>query len=113
MPRRRVTQWPTYLLKNVQVTRRRHLSKTAAAWDVSVADVVRSLLCGRYGLECPPESYGYDRSRDTKATTLVLRMQPELDKALEREVARTGHSKRRIILDTIEAHYKKGEPSNV
>src|SRR3954467_8129250 len=110
---RPVSRWPSYLLKDIPVTRRRRLSKTAAAWDVSVADVVRSLLCARYALDCPPESYGYDRSRDTKATTIVLRLQPELVKKLAGEGRRGNGTKKKIILEAIETHYKKGEPSHV
>lgn len=105
-----VTEWPSYLLKGIPPTRRRWLSKCAATWDVSVADVVRSVLCDRLSLSCPPMSGGYDRTRDTKSsTTILIRMQPKLDKALEREVARTGHSKRRVILDAIDDRYKKGD----
>ena len=74
-----------------------------------MSDVVRSLLCERYGLECPPESYRYEPDRDTGARTILLRLQPQLNARLEVEVARTGRSRRRIILETIEAHYKKGE----
>lgn len=108
---RRVARWPTYLLKNINESERRSLSSEAAAQNVSVSDVVRGLLCARYELVCPPESYRYEPDRDTGARTILLRLQPKLARALEREQRRTGHSRRRIILETIEAHYKEGEPS--
>ena len=109
--RKRITDWPTYLLKNVPESERRRLSQSAAAQNVSVSDVVRGLLCARYRLDCPRESYSYQAERDQGARTILLRLQPRLNSALELEVSRTGTSKRRIILDVIEAHYKEGEPS--
>lgn len=109
--RRRVADWPTYLLKNIPESERRSLSASAAAQNVSVSDIVRGLLCARYRMSCPAESYGYDADKDTGAATILLRLQPKLSAALEREQARTGHAKRRIILETVTSHYEKGEPS--
>jgi predicted HicB family RNase H-like nuclease len=74
-----------------------------------VSDVVRGLLCARYRLKCPQESYRYEPDRDTGARTFLLRLQPRLARALELECSRTGLSRRQIILETIEAHYKEGE----
>lgn len=110
MSRRRrklVSDWPKYLLKNIPEPERRCLSGTAAAQNISVSDVVRSVLCERYRLVCPPESYSYASARDTCATTLLLRLQPRLAQRIEREAARTGKTKRRIILETITSHYRK------
>lgn len=102
----RVGTWPTYLLTNVPESDRRALSEEAAAQDSSVADVVRAILCARLRLDCPRESLRYAPEQDTGATTLLLRLQPKLARALDREVARTGYSKRRIILESIEGHYE-------
>ena len=109
--RKRIADWPTYLLKNIPESDRRRLSGSAADQNISVSDVVRGLLCARYRLDCPRESYRYEPDRDRGARTILLRLQPRLNSALELEVSRTGSSKRRIILDVIEAHYKEGEPS--
>ncbi len=100
-----------YLLKDVPLSERRLLSSTAAARNISVADVVRSILCARYRLVCAQESTYYSAEKDTGSTTLLLRLHPNLDAKLKRERARTGRSQRRIILETIQSHYKKGEPS--
>lgn len=107
MKKRRVSSWPAYLLKNIPEYERRCLSGAAAAHNISVSDVVRSVLCERYRLDCPPESYGYAAARDTAATTILLRLQPKLARALERERERTGKPKRRIILEAITSHYQK------
>ncbi|SRR5260221_9146524 len=105
--RRNVSAWPTYLLKGVPESERRHLTSSAAAQNISISDVVRRILCDHYRMVCPPESYGYDPARDDGALTILLRLQPRLARALDREKARTGRTKRRIILDTIEAHQKE------
>lgn len=103
-----VRKWPTYLLANIPEASRRALSEEAASRDSSVADVVRSILCARLRLHCPSESSRYALEQDTGATSLLLRLQPKLARALDREAARTGYSKRRIILDFIEAHFNEG-----
>jgi hypothetical protein len=100
-----------YLLKGLSYTERRLLSESAATRNVSVADVVRSILCDRYRLRCPQQSMRYDAARDKGSTTLLLRLHPNLDAKLKRERARTGRSQRRLILEAIQAHYKEGEPS--
>lgn len=107
--RRRVNDWPTYLLKNVPESERRLLSASASAQNISVSDVVRGLLCAHYRLDCPRESYRYEPDRDTGARTFLLRLQPRLARALELDSSRTGHARRRIILEILEAHYKEGE----
>ncbi len=107
----RVADWPTYLLKKIPAVERERLSAVAAELNVSVSDAIRAELCARYRMDCPPASYRYDDTRDTGAATILLRLQPLLHRALERESARTGHSKRYIILETIASHNTKGEPS--
>jgi uncharacterized protein (DUF1778 family) len=106
-----VGKWPTYLLQGVPESERRWLSRAAAARNTSVADVVRSILCKRYRLVCPQQSTHYNAEKDTGSTTILLRLQPNLNAALKREAARKGRNRRRIILETIKSHYEKGEPS--
>lgn len=108
--RSRVAKFPQYLLKDIPAAHRQWLSHQAAEFDVSVADVIRGLLCHRYKLKCPKESYRYNAEQDKQAASMVLRLQPRLNDRIDREAARRGWSKRRIILDTIEANYEKGEP---
>lgn len=74
----------------------------AAAQNISVADVVRRLLCDRYELSCPPVSRrGYEVARDSGAANILLRLQPKLMRRLEREAAETGKTKRAIVLEAI------------
>ena len=105
----RVASWPTYLLTGVPADHRLLISEEAEGRNTSVSDVIRSLLCDSFRLDCPPESYRYDASRDKGARTILLRLQPKLVKALDREQRRSGMNKRQIILGTIESHYTKEE----
>lgn len=111
MAKRLVGEWPAYLLNGIPESERRSLSDSAAAQNTSVSDVVRAILCRRYRLVCPQQSYYYDAEKDTGSTRLLLRLQPNLAAALKRESERKGKSRRRIILETITSHYEKGEPS--
>lgn len=101
-----------YLLTDISKSDRAALSDEAGSRNVSVADVVRAILCNRYRLRCPQESTHYNAERDTGSTTLLLRLHPNLDAKLKRERARTGRSQRRLILEAIQTHYKEGEPSH-
>ncbi len=86
---------------------RSELSREAEARNVSVQDVIRSVLCDRYRLNCPQASYGYEPARDTGVSdTIHLRMQKKLKHALERDAAKTNRPLRTVIIDTLEAHYE-------
>jgi hypothetical protein len=100
-----------YLLKDIPDFERKSLSWEASGRNISVADVVRAILCQKYRLRCPQLSTHYNAERDTGSTTLLLRLHPNLDAKLKRERARTGRSQRRLIIEAIQAHYKEGEPS--
>lgn len=103
----RVTDWPQYLLNGVPPEHRQWISEQAAELDMSVADVIRRVLCRRYRMRCPQVSIEYQPEKDRQATSVVLRLQPHLARALDREVARSGHAKRRIILDAIKNSYER------
>ena len=98
---KRVSAWPSYLLKDIPESERRSLSALAAAQNISVSDVIRRLLCARYKLDCPPLSYQYDAGRDGGNPDILLRLQPKLKAKLELEAGRTRRSKRDIMLEAI------------
>lgn len=101
-----------YLLTGLPESERRFLTASAAARNISIADVVRSILCARYRLVCPQVSTHYNAAKDSgTTTTLLLRLHPNLDAKLKRERTRTGRSQRRLIIEAITSHYKEGEPS--
>ena len=110
MVRRPVSRYPSYLLKAIPPDDRKRLSEDAAAQNISVTDIIRRLLCDRYKLHCPPESYGYQPGRDGGGSNILLRLQPNLALRLDKEAAQTGSSKRGIILEAIASHYQEGQP---
>jgi hypothetical protein len=101
-----VETWPSYLL-TLLPSERQSLSASAAAQNVSIADVARGILCAAYGLHCPPKSNGYHAGKDTGRLNILLRMPPKLWRCIEDEQTRLNETKRAIILDKIEAYYRR------
>lgn len=101
-----VTDWPAYLLNGVPPRQRALLSQMAQEQDVSVSDVVRGILCKHYGFDCDPVSFKYDADRDQQGDRLLLRLQPELIRAMRKETAgRYGAFRaliQQILDDTLE-----------
>jgi hypothetical protein len=106
---RPVSSWPTYLLTGLSKSERRSLSASAAAQNISVADVLRRILCERYELHCPKASRGYDTASDKGSLNLLLRLPTKVWKRLDKESTETGETKRAIILEAMRVHYEKGE----
>lgn len=107
--RERVTDWPTYLLTEIPADLRAAISADSANRELAVADVVREILCKRFRLHCPPDPSTYVPGRDTGAKTLLLRLPPKLTRWLSREANARRKAKRALILEILEAHYRKGE----
>jgi hypothetical protein len=105
----RITDWPQYLLVNVPEDLRQAISTESRSELIAVSDVVRTILCARYRLHCPPESYRYELGKDMGSRNMLLRLPPKLFRALDREAKKPGKTKRSIILEALEAHYEKGE----
>ena len=101
-----VEAWPSYLL-TLLPSERQSLSTAAAAQNISIADVARGILCAAYGLHCPPKSRGYHAVKDTGRLNILLRLPPKLWRCIEDEQTRLNETKRAIILDKIEAHYRR------
>ena len=101
-----VSTWPTYLLKRIPENARSQLSSEAQQRNVSIQDVIRSILCNRYRLVCPQTSFRYEPARDGGVSaTIHLRLQRKLKRALDREAEQSGRSLRDIILTAIDSHY--------
>ena len=108
-----VTDWPSYLLRGVPADTRALLSEQAEADDVSLSDVVRAALCRRYQLECDPASFSYQPALDSGNDVILIRMQPEVWRALKKEAgmsrttpARYGETKK-IILSAIDDYLRE------
>ncbi len=99
-----VARWPTFLLRNVPENLRSSLAADAVYWDISIADVIRSLLCERYKYHCPPASDHYNGAGGS-SPTILLRLQPRLHRRLLIEAKDTKTSVRAIILRALEREY--------
>lgn len=96
--------WPAYLLTNIPPHLRVSLSAQAERDDTTVADTVRKILCDHYQLECPPVSSGYRASRDKHHPNLILRVQPDLFKAVKQDAKRQRRTMRHIIMTILTDH---------
>ena len=70
-----VTDWPSYLLRQIPADTRALLSEQAEADDVSLSDVIRQALCHRYRMDCDPESFGYQPATDSGSDVILIRIQ--------------------------------------
>ena len=102
----KVGDWPDYLLWNVPEDLRAHIVADANARDLTLADAMRSILCERFELECPPVSKRYGKRRSA-SSNLLLRVQPELFQAVRGEAEAAGVSMRQLILTTLDEHYQE------
>ena len=98
---------PTYLLKNIPENIRQKISEEAHAQSLSLSDVVRQALCASYPMECEHTGYYYDwKTRtDSLNSTLLIRFQPRLFRALAKEAQREERSIREVILSRLAGHY--------
>ena len=97
-----VKNWPSYLLRGVPPRSRALLSARAEDEDMSVADVIRGILCRHYRLDCPTVSSRYEPARDHGGGTLTLRLQPELWMLLKKDTRGRYGEMRRLILTILE-----------
>lgn len=96
--------WPAYLLTNIPPALRVSLSAQAERDDTTVADTVRAILCNHYSLECPPVSSGYRASRDKHHPNLILRVQPDLFRAIKKDAKQSRYTMRHIIMTILTEH---------
>lgn len=101
-----------FLLRDMGSELRERVEADAEERDTSLAEVVRSILCERYGLECQPiEGWGARAHLRGETTTILLRLQPELFNRLKghsRRFTRNKRSMRSLVIEALEAHYNGG-----
>ena len=93
---------------------RKQLELDAQDERLSLQEIVRSILCAHYDLDCTPKS-GTQRADQWNgaATVLLKNMQPELFSAIKEDAAETGKSMRSLILEALESHYQGVERDRV
>lgn len=108
-----VRSWPTYLLRDIPEATRTALEEDAALDGRSLIEIIRSILCQHYGLDCDPViATGRAKFQDG-TDTMLLRLQPELWEAIKEDIAaqETPYgAPHRIIHGILAAHYNGGHP---
>ena len=70
-----------------------------------MAEVIRSILCEHYGLDCEPVIARNKFLKINGTDTMVLRLQPELWSAIKRDASKRDIPHRSVIIEALEAHY--------
>jgi hypothetical protein len=108
-----VRSFPTYILNDVPVYLRSAISEEARERDLSMAEVVRGILCERYKVECEPVTLrrggqvGYDPERDAGAQRIIIRVHPTLFRKIKRDAAYRKITMKRAIMQSLEKHYSQ------
>lgn len=102
-----VLAWPSYLLDRIPSDLRDRMSEEAEAEDISLQDVVRSALCAHYGADCDLRSgaYSWNSDKDTGAQKMLLRLQPDVFKAMVEQSILEERPIRAVVLSVLERHY--------
>lgn len=94
-----------FLIRNLDDGLRDRLEEDAREAHTPLQETVRMILCAHYGLDCP-ETKGWIR-KDAwgDATTILVRMPPQLFNALKSDATRSGDSMQKIVHAALEGHY--------
>lgn len=99
--------WTTFLLRNIDPKLLRRLNADARAEGRSFSDLVRSILCEHYSLDCPPS--GAHSKWEFGSRTQLLKLQPELFQAIKEDAAETGLSMRYLVMEALDRRYVTSE----
>lgn len=94
--------WILFLLREIPEELLVLIRDDALEGERSLSDLMRSILCSHYELDCPPSG---SASKYGGSNTLLLRLQPELFDTIKADAAALGTPMRALILDILEAHY--------
>ena len=101
-----LNDWPTYLLKNIPLKIREGIEREAGSGSMS--EVIRRILCARYGFDCEPVRMRGRAMIVDGTETMHLRLQPELWKAIRQDSKKRKVPHRTIIIEALESHYEGG-----
>lgn len=95
--------WPTYLLKSIPPDVRKGIEQEAGTG--SMAEVIRSILCEHFDMDCEPVIARNKFLKINGTETMLLRLQPELWSAIQREARRRNIPHRSVIVEALADHY--------
>ena len=99
-----VRDWPTYLLKNIPRDIRAGIEEEAG--EGSMAEVIRSILCEHYGLDCEPVIARNKFPKINGTEMMVLRLQPELWSAIKQDASARNIPHRSVIIEALQERYE-------
>lgn len=97
--------WTTFLLRNIEIGLLRKLKKDAKRERRSLSDLIRSILCDRYSLDCPPSGTETRLPKYGGSTTQLLKLHPHLFQTIKIDSQMREVSMRSIILEALESRY--------
>ena len=100
-----MADWSTYLLKRVPESLKADIRAEAAQYATSPSNVVRSILCDYFGLDCPPRRAYQSPPYKPEADTLFIRLQPELFAEIKAEATSRNTDQREVMLSILKSHY--------
>ncbi len=95
----------TFLLRGMSQELRKRLEREAKREKISFQEVIRSILCEHYTLDCPRMSKAARPAEWTSATTILLKMPVELWVAIKRDSEESGEAMRTLVLEALEGRY--------
>ena len=110
-----VRRWPTYLLNGIPPEVRQAIEEDALAEEISLAEVMRQILCAHYELSCEPvETFSKPPPPNQGTATMVLRVHPDLFSAIKQDAGKAGTSygtayggMRKRIIEILSEHYER------
>ncbi len=102
-----VTKWPAYLLRAIPSDTRARMTERAEEDDVSLADVVRQAICAHFKMDCDQVSHGYQPDLDNGTDVLIIRLQPEVFRAMKKETSGAYGATRKLILESLDDYLEE------
>lgn len=110
-----VRSWPTYLLNGIPPEVRAAIEEDALEAEISLAEVMRQILCAHYDLQCEPvETFSKPPPPNQGTATMVLRVHPDLFSAIKKDAGQAGTSygtayggMRKRIIEILSQHYER------
>lgn len=96
---------PYFLIRGMSPALRDALEEDAQAAGLPIQETLRRILCAHYDLDCSPINGMLRKDAWGDATTILVKMQPELFFALKEDAAETGESMQALVHQALEGHY--------
>ncbi len=105
-----MSEYVSFLVRNLNPRLLKQIRRDAREEGISIAEVMRQILCEYYELECSPERTRTRAPTDLRlptSTTIRLRMQPELWQTIRARSVASGIHMSVLVRQALEAHYKE------